>query len=341
MDLLPGDLESEILRAARRVLDQQCPMSAVRTTAESGNGIIEGLWARAADQGWFGLSVPDSSGGAGLSLVEDMVLFEELGRHLAPGPFIATVASAHVLAGTEFAERLLRGEAVALGTDTRDTEGLRAEGDRLYGRLPRVHHGVDDIPLLCEVDGELWWVEGAAFEPYSCIDATMRIASAHLDGIRGKPTGIPSDPLRETVDLLASAMAVGVADAALNLATRYATERQQFGQPIGSFQAVKHKLAESAVRVEMARSLVAMAAVERRDLASAATVREARLLAADYAVENGSTCILVHGAMGWTIECDAQWFLRRARYLQQYRTGPDELSHEIVVSAGERKGGFD
>jgi alkylation response protein AidB-like acyl-CoA dehydrogenase len=335
MDLVPGDLELAIVDAARRLLAERCDLAAIRAVGagEAPDAIMTSLWAESVEQGWIGMAVDEADGGIGLSVVEQVLLFEELGRHVVPGPFIAAAAAATALAGSEYGARVLGGELVALGIDTRGSDGVRAEGDRLYGHLPRVHHGVGDCPLLCDVDGELWWVEGVVYYPRPCIDATMRLAAADLGGTRGLPTGVATATLSDQLDLLAAAMAVGVADGALALAVSYAKNREQFGKPIGSFQAVKHKLAEAAVRVETARCLVAMAAAEWRDLGRRGAITEARFLAAESAVENGSASILVHGAMGWTVECDAHLFLKRARYLQQYATGPDELVDAIVAQA--------
>jgi alkylation response protein AidB-like acyl-CoA dehydrogenase len=335
MDLLPGDLDIAVVGAARQLLTERCDLATVRLLAagQAADSIMDVLWVEAVQQGWLGMAVPESDGGIGLSVLEQVQLFEELGRYVTPGPFLACAAAATALAGSEYGSRILRGQPVALGIDTRGVDGVRVSGDRLHGHLPRVHHAAVDRPLLVDVNGELWWVERAGYQLRPCIDSTMQLATADLDGVQGARTGVETSVLSDQLGLLAAGMAVGVADGAVALALVYAKTREQFGKPIGAFQAIKHKLAEAAVRAETARALVVMAAAEWRDLGRAERIAEARFLAAESAVENASVGILVHGAMGWTVECDAQLFLKRARYLQQYVTGPDELADAIVTQA--------
>jgi alkylation response protein AidB-like acyl-CoA dehydrogenase len=265
-------------------------------------------WPALAELGVFTVTVPEVAGGMGLGLADAVILLEELGASLVPGPLVATVLAAGLVDGAA------SGEAVVTALDLRDpvrvvehldtaTHVVAFSADGLYLVTPEalaatpLHRPLDPLTPVAAVPGAL--------------DLTAL----------GAPLGGPAEAAdwitRGT--LLTAALQVGVARGALDLAVRYAGERTQFGRVIGGFQAVKHLLAESLARVDLARATVLVAALTADDpeiggLAEA--VSAAKVLADDAAARNGRCCVQVHGGMGFTWEVLAHLFLKRAWLLE-------------------------
>ncbi|MEU6123002.1 acyl-CoA dehydrogenase family protein [Streptomyces sp. NPDC047123] len=222
------------------------------------------LWRELGDAGFFSLALPEADGGVGLGLPEAVLVFEEAGRALLPGPAVASFLAAGVVPGAA------GGDVVVTAVD---------------GPL---------VPWLAEADVVQGDVSGAV--PLRSVDPLTplhRVPDAgHLD--RGA--------------LLYAAEQLGSAARTCETAVQYAREREQFGQPIGAFQAVKHLCAQMFVRAELARAAVYAAAVTGDPL----DARAAKLLADDAAVRNARDCLQVHGGMGFTWEADVHLHLKRA-----------------------------
>jgi alkylation response protein AidB-like acyl-CoA dehydrogenase len=335
MDLVADDQEAALVAAARDLLDGRAPLTRVRDAHESATGILDDVWDAATDQGWFALCVPESGGGLGLSGVEATLLATQIGRSLAPGPWAATIAAAATLHGTPAGDRAATGTKIALGLDTRGGDPTGVRDGALVGHVPRVEFPLEDSLLLVDVDGEVWWAEQFAASMQPSIDPGLRVGSVDLDGLEAHPTGRPTGELAKLYDLLIAAMLAGVARASAEMALEYAKVREQFGRPIGAFQAVKHRIADMFLRAERTDCLVALAAVADRDLGGAEReIASARLAAADAAIANSGESILVHGAIGFTWECDAHLYLERARTLASSRVGDRELVSAILSSPG-------
>lgn len=271
-DLLAGRFGREELRAS---LDR---------AAATGRSVDRGLWRELGAAGFFALRLPESEGGVGLGLPEAVLVFEEAGRALLPGPLVAT----HLAAGT--VDGAARGEAVVTAFD-------------LDG--PLVTH-------LGEADAVLGAAEVPAGEPVRSADPLTPLARVPVPG---DPAA--SDPYRDAGALLTAALQLGSALRTVEVAVRYAKEREQFGQPIGAFQAVKHLCAQMLVRAEVARTAVYAAAVT----GDAGEVAAAKLLADEAAVRNARDCLQVHGGMGFTWEADVHLHLKRAWVrAEQWRT---------------------
>jgi len=254
MDLTLGPEETAVRDAIRGVLTERLPLARVRAVASAEPGIDEALWREAGGLGWFGLGLPEDAGGAGYGAAEEMLLFVELGRGLTPGQWLGTVLGAHALAGTPALAPLLAGELrVALIDDPSDALG---DGARLAG----VARGVADAGaaggFLVLGGGAARYLpattHGLAVEGRPSIDPTRRLGDVRFSGIAASPLASDTATLRTLATLLAAAEAVGVAERALEDSVEYAKVRQQFGRPIGSFQAVKHRCADMAVRAEVA-----------------------------------------------------------------------------------------
>jgi alkylation response protein AidB-like acyl-CoA dehydrogenase len=310
MDLTLGPEEEAVRDAIRGVLSDRLPLARVRQVMRDGAGVDDATWREAGSLGWFGLGLPEAQGGAGYGLVEEMLLFVELGRALAPGPWLGTVLASRALEQTgALREAVLAGRhRVAVLDDPGDTRvGLvadvqAADGVVVLGRTAVRHVEARDVSV----------------EPAGSVDPTRRLARIRVDGAAGETVGGDASSLRRIATVLAAAEAVGIAESTLEASVAYAKVRQQFGRPIGTFQAVKHRCADMAARVESARAITAWAAVALRDgeVDAARHVHEAKALAVDAALANAHDNVQNHGGMGFTWEADAHLYLKRAWILE-------------------------
>ena len=310
--------QTEITEAVAAFLAKELPFERVRLAGSTPlePSLDDDTWRRCADLGWFGLGLPEEAGGVGYGLVEEVLLARELGRHLTPGPFLATIAAAHVAHAAGAASLvgdLLSGDVrvgVAIGDRALDAE---AGGMALaVGETARV------VPVL-------------ELEPVPCLDATVRLGRA----VFGDP--VAQSEAADVVGrfaLLQASAALGVAEAVLHDSAEYAKERVQFGRPIGSFQAVKHRCADMAIRAHAAFAQLAVATLEMAAGTPDAPLHAdaAVLLCLDAARENTAANIQVHGGIGFTEEHSAGWYLKRAQVLEQV-AGDMTSRHRRVVSA--------
>jgi alkylation response protein AidB-like acyl-CoA dehydrogenase len=339
--------ELKMLREqARRFLRERCTSAAVRRVLEGAEPYDKALWKEIAAMGWTGAAIPEQYGGAGLGHLGLCVLAEELGSALAPVPFSSSIylAAEAIMAGGSEAQksawlpRLASGEAVgtlalAEGPGKADLRKLRTSfrnGVLAGEKLPVPDGDVADIAVVA-AQGERGLVlalvdlkgTGVTRAPVDTIDPSRSHARMVFDNAPAEALGAPGDGeavLRRVEDRAAVLIAfeqVGGAQRSLEMARDYALERYAFGRPIGSFQAIKHKLADVYVATELARSSAyygawALATDAAELPLAAATARvsasEAYFLAAK---EN----IQVHGGMGYTWEFDCHLYYRRAKLL--------------------------
>ncbi len=303
MDLLPTDEQDEIVASVRAVL-------AGRHTL--GEPLDDALWAAAAEQGWFGLGLPEALGGVGYSLVEEALLFVELGRAGVPGPFLATTLAAAVAARSgdaDLAASLLSGEARAAWVEPNADGAVILDG-------PGARIGVtvgDEVSLVALDDLDRTAVPPIdEHTPVERIDRVPRPVATSSEG---------GDVVRAGV-LLAAQMA-GIAEATTAQSVDYAKDREQFGQPIGGFQAVKHRCADMAVRAEAAVMQVRWAALAAAGGGSDARfhAEAARVVATNAALENTHWNVQNHGGIGFTWEHTAHRYVTRARILSTLAGG--------------------
>jgi len=353
VDLELSDDQSELKSSVRAVLERECPPSLVRAVIEEGKGSEE-LWARMVELDWPALTVPESDGGIGLGFVELAVVAEELGRVLAPAPFLATAGQfvpALRAAGSDEQRRRFLGAvardgmvgtvAVAEAAGSWDATGVSATARRdgatwlLHGEKHFVFDGAraDEIVVAARVgdttgdDGiGLFVVPQSSVRSVAMddIDASRQYATVVLDGARvdddrvlGEP-GTSGPALRRAMDEAAAALSaemVGTCQAIFDIVHTYVGEREQFGVKIGSFQAVKHKLANMFVALESARATTYFAALtiaeddDRRELAVAtakASVSDCQRLIA----QEGIQCL---GGIGYTWEHDMHMYVKRVK----------------------------
>ncbi|WP_046778758.1 acyl-CoA dehydrogenase family protein [Streptomyces yangpuensis] len=307
MDFQPTEEQRDLRAGVRDLLEGRYGREALRASVDSGPAVDRGLWRELGAAGFFALRIPESEGGVGLGLPEAAVVFEEAGRALVPGPLVATHLAAGVVPGAA------AGTAVVTAFDLGgDLVAYLAEADAVLG--------ADGLP-----DGE----PVRAADPLTPLHRVRRRGGAAAPG-DGPAQG--SAYVSEGA-LLTAALQVGSALRTVELAVRYAGEREQFGQPIGAFQAVKHSCAQMLVRAEVARTAVYAAAVTGEP----GEVAAAKLLADEAAVRGARDCLQVYGGMGFTWEADVHLHLKRAWVrAEQWRTAAEAeelLAAELLDSA--------
>jgi alkylation response protein AidB-like acyl-CoA dehydrogenase len=325
MDLTLGPEQESVRDAIRGMLADRLPLARIRAHPE----VDDAVWREAGDLGWFTLGLPESAGGAGYGLPEEMILFIELGRSLAPGPWLGTLLAAHAHAGGA------AGRRVAVVDDPADA--LVRDG-RLAGTADGVADAAGVDAFLVVGGTHVRWVapdaRGLTVAVRPSIDLSRPLARVRFDGVAAEDVDADAAALRARATVLVAAEAVGVAERTLEASVAYAKVRQQFGRPIGSFQAVKHRCADMAVRAEVARSITTWAAVAVRDGEpdAARTVREAKALAGDAALANASDNVQNHGGMGFTWEADAHLYLKRA-WLLEHQFGSRSAQLDALAAA--------
>lgn len=333
--------EQQMLRdQARRFLRENCTAHQLRDAIEApSRGYARDLWKQIAELGWTAVAVPEARGGLGLGGLELAVLAEELGRVMAPVPFISTAGIAATLLSSdqaievpELLERIATGEAIVAIAGFHATETpLRLADGRVSGAFSAVAHGGEAAGLLGVAlsDGRpaLVWIplEGAGVhrEPVRGFDDLVPHARIQLDGadavlVASHATALQLIAQAESAAAVLTAFTqVGGAEAALELARAYVLERHTFGRPVASYQAVKHRLADMAVKIELARSNAyfgawAMATNAPELALAAATARVSAIEAYEFAAEE---CLHLHGGIGYTWEADCHLHYKRAKLL--------------------------
>jgi len=338
MELEFSEEQQELRTSVRSFLDAECPMTLVRAVVEKGSAADE-LWAQMTDLGWPALTVPEEYGGLGLGFVELAVVAEELGRNVAPGPFLATItqfAPAVRHAGTaeqqkRFLEHVASGDltgALALGDEV---TAMPVDGGwELSGTVRHVVDGdrADEIAVTARVDdGVRVFVvpgQGAHATLEHTLDLSRPLATVDLDGVRVDAdralgtTNAATDTIQRIVEEATAALAleiVGTCQSIFDVALAYAKERHQFGVPIGSFQAIKHKFADMLVALERARatSYFAAATIAEEDDRRALAVAMAKAAAGDAQRLIAQEGIQIMGGIGYTWEHDMHLYVKRAK----------------------------
>lgn len=361
----PEELK-QLRDVARAFLADRCPPAVPRRVLEGAGDHEPALWAEMAAMGWIGAALPEDYGGAGMGRLATCILAEEIGRALAPVPFSSSVylaAEALLLYGSEEQRRrwlpaLAEGKAIGTFALAERPGALdparlstRLDGGKLQGtKVAVTDGGIADFAVVA--------VAGPA--PLALVDlarpGVTRTAIASIDPSRGHAAlafqGIAAEALpgadgagavRRRLDRAACMMAfeqLGVAEAALAMARDYALSRYAFGRPIGSFQAIKHKLADIYVAVELARSNAYWGAwaleTDAADLPLAAAA--ARIAATDAGWAATSENIQTHGGMGFTWQLDCHLYYRRARLLALGLGGAREWKRRLMAELIARDG---
>lgn len=323
----------DLAAAVRSVIDRRWSPAALRAAIDSPEGFDRSLWSVLCEQvGVAALAVPEAHDGVGAGIRALQTVAEELGRHLVPSPFLGSVVLATaLLADTDEAELLIglasgeRIAAVAFAGDDFDARPITATDGRLSGTARFVLDGDLADDLLAVAGDELYLVDGAtaARKHTPSMDPTRRFAEVVLDGAPARRLrGGARAALDRALDIACAVLAAeqaGAAAQALAATVEYAGSRVQFGRPIGSFQALKHRMADMFVLVESARSaaLAAGEALDRRDEDAALAVATAKAYCSESFSAVAAEMIQLHGGIGITWEHDAHLYFKRAHSSSQ------------------------
>ena len=318
-DLLPTDDQAMIADSIDALLRDRLPVERLKDSANWGGAAERQIWDELAGLGLFGLGVAADCGGVGFGLGEEVIVSRLAGYHLVSPSVIATMIAAHL------------GDAAAYAGGRR-----AAFANPLPVGAGRVHlidaSEADDL-LLCTRNGSFLLPSGVSVDDASPMDETVSLGRAVLDTAAATTHG-DGDATFLRCEMLLAAYAAGIAARAGEMAVEYAKVREQFGQPIGAFQAVKHSCADMALRTEAAYSQVCYTAARAGDAApDSAASATAKLLADDAALANAKANIQVHGGMGFTYESDAHMLLKRAHLIAAIGDGTYVLQRRILGQA--------
>jgi alkylation response protein AidB-like acyl-CoA dehydrogenase len=362
LELELTDDQELFLDTARRFLAAEAPMSAVRALEHEPAGHDAGYWRRAAGLGWTSLLVPEADGGGSVSghgLLDLVLVAEEMGRRLAPGPLspVNVVASALAAAGSPAQKAgvlpgLLAGESVAAwtGPDPVAADADPAGGYRLTGVASPVEAGAQaghllvaaqapEGPTLVLVPADL---PGLTVTPLDGLDLVRRYAEVRLDdapvpasAVVGRPGGAPAEVerLEQVACVLQCAETVGAMDHVLGMTLDYLGDRWSFGRPLASYQALKHRVADEKLWLEASHAAataaaraVATGAVDADELVSAA-----KAWIGPHATELIQDCVQLHGGIGVTWEHDLHLYLRRATVNRATHGTPADHAERIAT----------
>jgi alkylation response protein AidB-like acyl-CoA dehydrogenase len=323
MDLLPSSEQDEIVSVVAGFLRAELPINDLRVHRHDHASFTLDTWKKCGDLGWFGLGLSEELGGVGYGLAEEALLFRELGRHLAPGPFVGSVLGARVaaLAGhTDLAASIVAGACSVGMAEARGAASIT--GTSISGTFDLLD-GAGATHVLIHSDSVVALVETSALGEIPLlpsIDPGTRLSRVEISGV------VPVAFLAEGGDVvlrrgtvLVAAMLCGIGEATRDLSSEYAKVREQFGKPIGVNQAIKHACANMAIRAEAATSQLFFASLAVDENRGDAILQSssARVVATNAAIENATATIQVHGGMGYTFEHDANLYFKRARILER------------------------
>ena len=323
MDLLPSPEQNEIIDSSAAFLGSRAPVARTRELFESGHlpAIDAAAWDGAAELGWFGLGLPEAFGGVGCGLADEALLFREIGRAGAPGPFLSTVLAARVAAfagRTELADAIVGGRAVGLAVPSNDSS-FGPDGS-VHGPILLLDADPEEADSLVLVLTPLVaaLVECTALQDVTevpCLDPASRLHRA--TGVGAAPSVVVAssvDPIERRGQVLAAAVLTGITEWARNTASEHAVNRVQFDKPIGVNQAIKHPCADMAVQAQLAYAQVLFAALATDEARPDAEFHAltALLTAAGAAETATGATVQVLGGMGFTHEHDVHLYLKRA-----------------------------
>ena len=329
MDLEFTTDQIELRDNARSVLAGACPPSLVRAVFDGVDAGVDKLWATLVELGWPAIGVPEADGGLGLTFVETGLVVEELARVVAPSPFVATVTQFAPLIRecggdgdwlARVAEGAITATAVFEGDVSVEATGA---GWKISGVATNVLDGASADEIAVVAGNHLLVVPASAvaIAPLDVIDATMPLANLRFENVEVGGERVTADvpsEVQRARDEAVTAMAlsvVGTCRVIFESTLEYAKVREQFGKPIGAFQALKHRFAKMYLELEKASSLAYFAAL------CIAEDDDRRTLAASMAKAQASECqrllvtdgLQLHGGIGFTWENDLHFWLKRAK----------------------------
>ena len=313
--------------------------------AMSAGGIDRELWsAFCTELGLSGVGLPEAHGGAGLGMVEFAIVAEAAGAQVAALPLLGLATAARAIAAggseaqkAEWLPKLISGEAIAA---CEGVPQLAGHDGRLSGTITPVPHGAVADLFVFVAPGQAWLVRadapGVSIKAHVTMDQTRPFATVTLDGAEAEPLADPQAAIAAIHAggwICLAAEALGGAQEALDRTVTYSHERVQFGRPIGSFQAYKHRLADMLIEIEQARSAVywAACAVDEASEEAAIALHAAKSFCADTFFMVAGNMIQLHGGIGFTWEHDAHLFFKRARSIQTM-LGNGSIHREAIAT---------
>ena len=336
-------------QSTRDFLTSEWPLEKARKVIEHNpRGYETAEWARLAEMGYLGLTLPPSVGGQGLGAVELAVVLEEVGRACMPGPYLDVVLAAAALAAAGGQDGLLRkisaGQAlVTLARDDAAFAGSNGNATRVEtGRLRGTKYFVPfaepaDALVVTAADGVYLAQAPFAVTPLATLDAAQRFGAVTFDHAA---TRLGALNLLERVDLLAAvgaaATLLGIMSRCLEMTMEYVQTRQAFKRPIGSFQALQHRLADMLLKTESTRSAVYRAAwcFDAQDADTALACAAAKAYAGDASRMVCGESIQMHGGIGFTWELDLHFYFKRAKTLEQHYGSTEVQLERALLAAG-------
>ncbi|MFJ3668481.1 acyl-CoA dehydrogenase family protein [Streptomyces sp. NPDC090106] len=317
MRFLPDPEQRAFAASLNALLTGAGTPAVVREWARGEHGSGRALWSRLAAAGVFALAVPEEYDGLGPRPVELALAFVELGRHAVPGPLVETVTAAALLEDPGPVKRLVSGESLATVA---------------YGGPYALDGDAADLRLVLAPDG--LYLAAAHGPVRASLDPARRLTALTPGTLL--TSGPPPARALLLARLTTAAQALGVGLALLDRTVTYVGQRTQFGVPVGSFQAVKHQLADVLVALEFARPLLLGAALTL----DPADVAAAKVTACEAAYRAARTALQLHGAIGYTAEYDLSLWLAKARALRTAWGTPDECRTTVLEGAlsGGRRG---
>ncbi|MBA4022647.1 MAG: acyl-CoA dehydrogenase [Gordonia sp.] len=336
MNLLPSDDQLELVAAAGDFISSRPPIDEIRKHRDDTTLVDPEVWREGAELGLLTLGLGEEFGGSGQSIDDEVMLFMELAKHLAVGPFLASTLGARVAAATG-EDELVR--QIGAGTAMIGLAELRGDGeigaDGFKGSFDLLDCAGCSHALLVSREGAAL-IELTEFGEVSAaesVDPGTRLAGATVTSGR-VAAWLPAETewIWGRGQILASAYLAGLAEAITEICTEHAKTREQFGRPIGVHQAIKHAVVDMAVRAESAsaQTLFAAAALKADRPDTEFQILAAKTVAGQAAISNGSGSIQVHGGMGYTYEHNAHLYLKRAIVYKQLFAGASEVLADLL-----------
>src|SRR5260370_561094 len=306
MNFLLSDEQTQIVDSLHDLLTEQMPVTRFRPPALQVGNTDQVFWPRLGELGFLGIGLPEEHGGIGLSAAEEMLAYREFGRHLLSPAILGLTLGARLAAQLrpDLLDEILRGLLPIALANPRGSVQL---GEVCHGQFHLIDAKQAEWVLICGADGSAL-LRRADFTAVSEVLATDHVLSLERGLLTGaRPVcwlAASKEWLYPRAQLLISAYAVGLAEATRTMAVEYAKARQQFGKPIGSFQAIKHLCADMAIRAEAATCQVIFAALVQAEGHPGADFHSvaAKLVAVEAALQNSAQNIQMHIAIGFTAE---------------------------------------
>lgn len=336
IDLQPDEQQQIIVDSVTNFLAEELPVSRLNPKEDKGNMELQ-LWSKMAELGWFQLLLPEELEGFGLGNAECALIGQAFGRYLLSPSVAGTIIAARLAAEAglqDLAMELANGRcraALACPADWPDNVP-----DTPTDTL--IIDGSDATLLVCFTGQEIQLRECASVTRtvLTCFDNTLPLEGIRRDQSRLLYCGAKDSTSAIQLTLFLAAMLAGNAGATRDMSVDYALVRQQFGKPIGAFQAIKHMCADLAIRAESASAMALFAAVntDLKGVGAAEDAASALIVSARAAITNAETNIQIHGGFGFTAECSAHNYLKRAILIEKL-SGSVSLHQDLLLTLGD------